>query len=375
MAKLEPKATDPPSNSVYSWWRKTPLYLRILAACLLGVLVGIILSETAAVAYFRPIKPAGPPRRGSRRSRPTATAPVRRSAAPLVLVAVVQALMHAQIPRGSALKLVSLLLLNTLVAIFIGLFVANLIRPGKWSSLKHDGASEPPALKADPVAQFLENVPKSLLGPFTDDGKITSVILIALAVGIAFRQLAPDRFQIAAGFVNVAFDALITMLHWIIEVIPLAVFGIVASIVATKGFGAFIGLGAFVISVLLGLASARDLLPLADQIRLLGAAGRCHSRHARCPRDGLFHGQFHRDDAAHLRLPARKGRPPRALSQPRRTGRREFQQRRHSPLSGDGRALRRAAHRHRLSLTDQFLVVLTAIAASVARPAFPRPAW
>ena len=52
-------------------------------------------------------------------------------AAPLVLVAVVQALMQAQIPKGSGVKLVSLLLLNTTVAILIGLAVANVLQPGK----------------------------------------------------------------------------------------------------------------------------------------------------------------------------------------------------------------------------------------------------
>jgi DAACS family dicarboxylate/amino acid:cation (Na+ or H+) symporter len=54
--------------------------------------------------------------------------------------------------------------------------------------------------------------------------------------------------------VEVAFRALITILHWIIEVIPLAVFGIVAGIIGREGFGAFVNLGGFVVAVLMALA-------------------------------------------------------------------------------------------------------------------------
>jgi DAACS family dicarboxylate/amino acid:cation (Na+ or H+) symporter len=43
-------------------------------------------------------------------------------------------------------------------------------------------------------------------------------------------------------------------LHWIIDVVPFAVFGIVASIVGVHGFGDFIALGGFVLAVLIALA-------------------------------------------------------------------------------------------------------------------------
>ena len=52
-------------------------------------------------------------------------------AAPLVLIAVVQALMQAQIPKGNGVKLIGLLLLNTTVAILIGLAVANRLAAGQ----------------------------------------------------------------------------------------------------------------------------------------------------------------------------------------------------------------------------------------------------
>ena len=96
------------------------------------------------------------------------------------------------------------------------------------------------------LALILDNVPKSLLGPLTDDGKVIGVIFIAVAFGIALRGLGQRRIQTVEDAVNVAFDALVIVLHWIIEIIPLAVFGIVASIIGTKSFRDFVALGAFV---------------------------------------------------------------------------------------------------------------------------------
>jgi Na+/H+-dicarboxylate symporter len=54
-------------------------------------------------------------------------------------------------------------------------------------------------------------------------------------------------------WVDLGLDTLIIILHWIIAVVPLAVFGLVASIIGTKGFGAFQALGVFVLAVLLAL--------------------------------------------------------------------------------------------------------------------------
>jgi Na+/H+-dicarboxylate symporter len=106
----------------------------------------------------------------------------------------------------------------------------------------------------DPLAQFLDSVPKSMLGPFGDDGKVLSVIFLAVALGIALRRLRHHEISTVEDLVHVALHSLIVVLHWIIDVIPLAVFGIVASIVGVKGFSDVVALGGFVVAVLVGLA-------------------------------------------------------------------------------------------------------------------------
>jgi Na+/H+-dicarboxylate symporter len=226
-------------HGLFHRWHSTPLYLRILAGVVLGVVVGLVAGRHAGV-FEIPSK--------------LVLRLLGALASPLILLAVVQALMHAQIPRGSGFRLVSLLVLNTLVAIFIGLLVANVVQPGRWTKLeaptvqKSEKGGSP-----DLLAQFLDNIPKSLLGPLGDEGKVISVILLAMAFGIALRSVKDVPIKSVAELVEVCFRVLITILHWIIEVIPLAVFGIVASIIGKEGFAAFQGLAVFVFAVLVAL--------------------------------------------------------------------------------------------------------------------------
>jgi DAACS family dicarboxylate/amino acid:cation (Na+ or H+) symporter len=104
------------------------------------------------------------------------------------------------------------------------------------------------------LTQFLDNVPKSLAGPFSDDGKVMGVIFLALAFGIALRNVRDRELRTVSDFVDVGLSTFVVILHWVIDLVPFAVFGIVASIVGVKGFHDFIALGGFVVSVIAALA-------------------------------------------------------------------------------------------------------------------------
>ena len=79
------------------------------------------------------------------------------------------------------------------------------------------------------------------------------VIFWALAFGVALKRNALRPLQNVRDWVDLGLETLITILHWIIDVVPLAVFGLVASIVGSQGFAPFQALGAFIIAVLLAL--------------------------------------------------------------------------------------------------------------------------
>jgi DAACS family dicarboxylate/amino acid:cation (Na+ or H+) symporter len=257
-------------RSLWQRWHALPLYLRILVGVILGLIAGVALrgKPEVAAAFGIPSK--------------LVLQLLAALASPLIFLAVVQTLIHAEIPGKDGRRLVGLLILNTTVAILIGLLVANIIRPGKWTKAESPTAEatetkgnakaaeegKAAAKKAAPEAkpageaksepspfmQFLDNIPKSLLGPFTDGGKVIGVIIVALAFGIALRGMHGQKgMQAVIDVIDVLYRALIVMLHWIIEIVPLAIFCVVTNIIGTKGFGQFVALGGFIVAVILAL--------------------------------------------------------------------------------------------------------------------------
>ncbi len=92
------------------------------------------------------------------------------------------------------------------------------------------------------------------------DNNVIQLILLALAFGIVLRAIKSEQvaqnktgYQAIEQVVGTLFEAVIRILGWVIALVPLAVFGIIAQTVALKGLEPFKSLGAFVVAVLLAL--------------------------------------------------------------------------------------------------------------------------
>jgi DAACS family dicarboxylate/amino acid:cation (Na+ or H+) symporter len=227
-----------------NWYTRTPLYIRIIVGLFIGMAIGTALhaGEASAAHIALPgmisgliLKLLG------------ALAP------PLILIAVLDTLIKARLAGGVVPRMIFLLILNTLVAIGIGLLVANVLRPGSWADRSvFSVKSQPTEPGSYSIDALLDNIPGSLLKPLVDNNVI-GVILIAAGFGVALRRLEPDDRQIAERMVGVAFKAITIVLHWVIELVPIGVMGIVATEVGSHGFGAFKALFAFVLAVVVAL--------------------------------------------------------------------------------------------------------------------------
>jgi Na+/H+-dicarboxylate symporter len=226
------------SRGIGSWWTRTPLYVRIVGGMVLGVLVGLILDPKTAEGFLMPAR---------------LVLRLLGALAPgLILMAIVHVLLTARLEATSAVRLIGLLLLNTVVAICIGLLVANVVKPGVLYG-PHTPEETIKLPNKDVTEQLLDNIPKSLLGPLSDDGKVIGVILLGLAFGLALRSMPAEKSKPVGDLVAALLPAFIKVVHWVIEIVPFAVFSLVAGIVGTKGFSPFRALGAFVLAVILAL--------------------------------------------------------------------------------------------------------------------------
>lgn len=234
--------------------RTIPLYIQIVIALILAIGLGILLG-------------AGQPSPQNAEIAKDLAIPcnlvlkaLRALATPLILLAVLHAFLTTNIPGRAGRRLVVLLLTNTTVAIVIGLVVANVLRPGTWRPIAAPGEGETVTKQFDPWGLLQESVPDAVLKPLVDNNVI-QLIVLALSFGIVLRALKSE--QIAHGrtdyrpveqIVTFLFEAVVRILSWVIALVPIAVFGIVGSTVALKGFSPFLALGAFVITVLVALS-------------------------------------------------------------------------------------------------------------------------
>ncbi|MES1177099.1 MAG: dicarboxylate/amino acid:cation symporter [Myxococcales bacterium] len=231
MSESEPRGTGP-----FARWSALPLYLRILVGLLLGLIAGALLGPSAHVLDL--------PARLILRLL-GALAP------PLILVAVVHALLTAEIRGAVAWRMGWLLISNTVMAILVGLLVANVLAPGRHARLPAPHAAQ--NAHGDLLNQFLDNIPDSLLRPFVEN-RVIGVVLIAVAFGVAARGLKGPPRELAEQLASLGFSCILTVLSWVLAFVPLAVFGKVASIVGSSGFAPLKALGMFVIAVLSALA-------------------------------------------------------------------------------------------------------------------------
>jgi Na+/H+-dicarboxylate symporter len=232
---------------------KIPLYLQIVAALIVAIIVGVLLGAGNPVLSKEVIEHLALPCTLILKA-------LRTLATPLIFLAILHTFMTAEIPSQSGRKLSILLITNTVVAIAIGLFVANVLRPGAAGQALAVSQGKKDAIKQlDPWGLISDLIPDSVIKPLVDNNVI-SLIFVALAFGIVLRAIKTE--QVSRGMrdyiaiertIGILFDAVIRILHWVIALVPIAVFGIVSKTIALQGFEPFKSLGSFVLAVILAL--------------------------------------------------------------------------------------------------------------------------
>ncbi|SIO64876.1 dicarboxylate/amino acid:cation (Na+ or H+) symporter, DAACS family [Singulisphaera sp. GP187] len=232
--------------------RRIPFFARILAAMMLGVVVGLMFGPRA-----EPLGQLGNVIIGL----------IKTLAAPLLFFAVVDAFLRTQIRLRSGLIMLAITATNAALAVIIGLTLSNTLRPGDHltvsSALSAQAKAEsavPEAKKIDFLRELTNYIPSSVVRPFLDNS-IISIIFLALLSGIALRHVKNEQvaegdhaYRVVEQLVATLYRAIEFMLGGVIAFVPLAVFGVVAKMIGQEGFAPLVGLAAYVGVAVLGLA-------------------------------------------------------------------------------------------------------------------------
>lgn len=167
--------------------------------------------------------------------------------------------------RDTGARVVVFFLFTTLAAVVIGVAVALLIRPGDY--VDHEliaSVSEPTPAGAvgetrqlklgDLPARIVDLVPSNPLRAGVEQNMM-QVVLFAALLGIALMSLPKDNARPLLDLLRAVQAVAMVVVHWAMFLVPLAVFGLLAQITTRLGLDALLGMGVYVLTVLLGLAA------------------------------------------------------------------------------------------------------------------------
>ena len=83
-------------------------------------------------------------------------------------------------------------LLNTLVAMVIGLTLTNLIRPGLGASLSGPGVAAQPPVQKTISELLIDLIPRSIGEPFTQN-HLAQLVVLTLALGIGLVKIRDSQ--------------------------------------------------------------------------------------------------------------------------------------------------------------------------------------
>jgi proton glutamate symport protein len=161
-------------------------------------------------------------------------------------------------------KTVAYYLCTTIIAISIGLLLANTLRPGTGlsqdvrtrlsESTTQDADARIEAAREKPTVTdvLLNIIPTNPIRAFVE-GKMLQIIFFALLTGICLTLIPADRSEPVVNFFEGVNGVIIQMVHIIMKIAPYGVFALVSAVVADFGLEVLFLLLKYSIVVIVGL--------------------------------------------------------------------------------------------------------------------------
>src|SRR5213593_671404 len=185
---------------------------------------------------------------------------------------------------------------TTLAAILIGFVVAALllplapITPKQEAALRQAAATDSGAVRhaAEEIttgARFIVELIPSTAARAAVDGNLLPLIVFITIFAVAAAALPDEKRHALTELADVATEALIRIVRWVLLLAPLGIFAIVAGAVAKFGVDLITTMAVFIVTVIAGLAVliAAVYLPVVALVARLGA-----SRYLRAIRASLL---------------------------------------------------------------------------------------
>lgn len=175
---------------------------------------------------------------------------------PLVFFSIVSGVASVGRGRGIGrlgLKTFGYYVVSSLIAILIGLFMANLIQPGVGADIVDNAHFDQSTIQTpDSIRDIL--VKMIPLNPIqaAASGHMLGIIFFSIFLGVAITLVSRQTGAFLRRIFNAGFEVMMKITELIIRIAPLGVFGLVAETVAGAGIGVFTSMGLYIVTILGG---------------------------------------------------------------------------------------------------------------------------
>lgn len=144
---------------------------------------------------------------------------------------------------------------TSLCAILVGLTLTNLIQPGVGADIAVAGDFNPQDLQSpgSPAEILVRMIP---LNPIkaASSGDMLGIIFFSIFLGVVITRLEPRSQKFLKNLFNSGFELMMKVTEYVIKLVPLGVLGLIVKATSTTGFGLFETVGKYMLTVATGLS-------------------------------------------------------------------------------------------------------------------------
>jgi Na+/H+-dicarboxylate symporter len=159
------------------------------------------------------------------------------------------------------LRLLLYFVFTTVVSITIGLAITLIMKPGQYV-FKMGGfpSSGEQPIQTSEQTNLIENIPETISNLIPSNplesilmGEMLGVVIFTIIIGVAITQLKHDTARPIIRFTEAIQKICMIVVSWAMMLVPYAVFGLMAALLSKIGIEIFLGLGYYMMVVILGL--------------------------------------------------------------------------------------------------------------------------
>jgi len=163
--------------------------------------------------------------------------------------------------RVFGLNLLLYFVFTTTISIIIGLTLTLVMQPGQYIFVLGGlPTSNTKQIEPNETTNLFENIPTTISNLIPNNplesiltGEMLGVVIFTIIIGIAITQLNKSTARPIIRFTEAIQKICMIVVSWAMRLVPYAVFGLIAALLSKIGIEIFVGLGYYMVVVILGL--------------------------------------------------------------------------------------------------------------------------